>query len=369
MPPPAVPVLSAIANVDGDGNYAVAWSAAAGATSYTLEEDDNFGFASPTVRYNGAGTSWNANCKAVGAYYYRVRASNSGGLSEWSNVASTAVQPPVLSVRLGYGLAGGSLNQYPEAASLKAGWYVDWNVQQTPQCPNGTEYVQMVRLHQNLTSASTGLPCPLFSADAWDRSKCPYASPPSYSFWPSADVIAQTARANPGSLWLIGNEMDRRDWPGGGQDEMLPELYATAYRDLYTLIKGADPAARLAIGGVIQATPLRLQYLTKAWDAYQQYYGTPMPVDVWNVHNFILKESINELRRQHSSRQLSVDRFLPRQRQPSCEHDHLQRTDPGLPRVDERTRSAEQATDRVGVRRPLQAYRRNRTRRKKSRTS
>ena len=75
---------------------------------------------------------------------------------------------------------------------------------------------------------------------------------------------------------------------------MLPELYATAYHDLYTLIKGADPAARLAIGGVIQATPLRLQYLTKAWDAYQQYYGTPMPVDVWNVHNFILKESIND---------------------------------------------------------------------------
>ena len=286
MPPPAVPVLSAIANVDGDGDYAVAWSAAAGATSYTLEEDDNFGFASPTVRYNGAGTSWNANCKAVGAYYYRVRASNSGGVSEWSNVASTAVQPPVLSVRLGYGLAGGSLNQYPEAASLKAGWYVDWNVQQTPQCPNGTEYVQMVRLHQNLT-------CPLWSVDAWDRSKCPYASPPSYSFWPSADVITQAARANPGSLWLIGNEMDRRDWPGGGQDEMLPELYATAYRDLYTLIKGTDPAARLAIGGVIQATPLRLEYLTKVWNAYQQQFGTSMPVDVWNVHNFILQAKVS----------------------------------------------------------------------------
>ena len=213
LPPPAVPVLNAIANADGDGNYAVAWSAAAGATSYTLEEDDNVDFASPTAQYNGAGTSWNANCKAVGAYFYRVRASNTGGLSEWSNVASTAVQPPVLSVRLGYSLAGGSFNQYPEAASLKAGWYVDWNVQQTPQCPNGTEYVQMVRLHQNLTSASTGVPCPFFSADAWDRSKCPYASPPSYSFWPSADVIAQAARANPGSLWLIGNEMDRRDWP------------------------------------------------------------------------------------------------------------------------------------------------------------
>ena len=123
-----------------------------------------------------------------------------------------------------------------------------------------------------------------------DRSKCPYITPYSYTFWPSADVIAQAARANPGSLWLIGNEMDRRDWQGGGQDEMLPELYATAYYDLYTLIKGADPTARLAVGGIIQATTLRLEYLAKIWDAYQQQFGTSMPVDVWNVHNFIFRE-------------------------------------------------------------------------------
>ena len=79
--------------------------------------------------------------------------------------------PPPLSRRLGFGVAGGSLSQYPEAASLKAGWYVDWNVQQTPQRPNGMEYVQMVRLHQNLTVSICGL------VNAWDRSKCPYATP------------------------------------------------------------------------------------------------------------------------------------------------------------------------------------------------
>ena len=43
----------------------------------------------------------------------------------------------------------------------------------------------------------------------------------------------------------------------------------TAYHELYTLIKGADPTARLAIGGVIQATPLRLEYLTKVWNEYR----------------------------------------------------------------------------------------------------
>ena len=82
------PVLSPIENADGDGNYAVVWSAVTGATSYTLEEDDNVGFASPTTRYTGAGTSWNATGKAVGTYYYRAKASNTTCSSGWSNVVS-----------------------------------------------------------------------------------------------------------------------------------------------------------------------------------------------------------------------------------------------------------------------------------------
>ncbi len=86
-------MLNAIANADGDGNYTVGWGAVADATSYTLEEDDNAGFASPTTRYTGAATSWNATGKAVGTYFYRVKASNGVGPSGWSNVASTVVIP------------------------------------------------------------------------------------------------------------------------------------------------------------------------------------------------------------------------------------------------------------------------------------
>ena len=91
--PPATPVLNPIANADGDGNYTVSWNTSSGATSYTLEEDDNSDFTSPTTRFDGAGTSWNATGKAAGTYHYRAKASDDPGSSGWSNRQSVVVQP------------------------------------------------------------------------------------------------------------------------------------------------------------------------------------------------------------------------------------------------------------------------------------
>jgi uncharacterized repeat protein (TIGR01451 family) len=91
-PIPDTPVLNAISNADGDGNYTVSWSAADLADSYTLQEDDNSSFSSPTTAYTGSSTSWNEIGKATGMYYYRVRANNSWGNSGWSNVRSVTVE-------------------------------------------------------------------------------------------------------------------------------------------------------------------------------------------------------------------------------------------------------------------------------------
>jgi len=99
------------------------------------------------------------------------------------------------------------------------------------------------------------------------------------------ETIAQLASTNPGHLWLIGNEPDVR-W----QDNTTPAVYATTYHDLYTTIKAADPTAQVAIGGISQVTPLRLQYLARILDHYQARYGATMPVDVWNIHTFVLRE-------------------------------------------------------------------------------
>lgn len=190
----------------------------------------------------------------------------------------------------------GKISDYTDILSLKAGVYLDYTLCRQPEQPNGMEFVQTINIHQTLT-------CPLYSPNAWDRVACPYAEPYDYTLSVPQDEIVAAAQENPGALWLIGNEVDRRDWPvwdysveppqivgTSGQNEMLPQLYARAYHDLYHLVKGADRTAQIAIAGVIQATPLRLQYLSTVWDTYQELYGEPMPVDVWNVHNFILRE-------------------------------------------------------------------------------
>jgi len=205
--------------------------------------------------------------------------------------------------RLGYGTTSFVINRYPAIRDLHAGWYLEWGVRVNPARPSGIEHAQVVFVHQKLACGDTV---------NGDRVACPYAQPLDYVFSPARSVIESAARANPGQMWFIGNEMDRIDWstcdefeadgttckPGktrhSGQGETLPTTYAKAYRDLYTIIKTADPTAKVGIGGVIQATPLRLQYLSLIWDSYQSQFGQPMPVDLWNVHNFILREQMDE---------------------------------------------------------------------------
>jgi hypothetical protein len=91
-PPPQAPTLSPISNADGDGSYLIDWSDVAGATNYSLEEDDNAAFASPTTRYSGANSQYGVTGQATGTWHYRVKASNANGDSAWSSGQSVTVQ-------------------------------------------------------------------------------------------------------------------------------------------------------------------------------------------------------------------------------------------------------------------------------------
>jgi hypothetical protein len=147
----------------------------------------------------------------------------------------------------------GSITDYP-AEQLRLGWYLNWGVREAPAHPGGAEFWQMVRVSEG-------------------------------GYRPHADAIRAVAAANPGSFWIVGNEPDVR-W----QDNVTPERYAELYHQVYHLLKRADPSCHVVIGGVSQPTPLRLAYLERILATYRERYGEPMPVDVWNVHGFILRE-------------------------------------------------------------------------------
>jgi uncharacterized repeat protein (TIGR01451 family) len=196
------------------------------------------------------------------------------------NPAKAQGPAPFANCRLGVGDSKSNAVGY-NVGQLNMGLYLDWSTKSAPPAglPANVKYIQVVRVHQN-------------KVGGWNSA---YVNPPTYTVKPTLTTLISRVQANPGSLWLIGNEIDRRDWSGGGQDEMTPELYATAFHDLRNVIKTADPTAKIAIGSVIEATPLRLKYLDRVWDSYYNQYGYTMgqDIDVWNIHGFILREVKN----------------------------------------------------------------------------
>lgn len=164
---------------------------------------------------------------------------------------------------------------------LNMGLYLDWQTSPPTGLPAGVEYIRTVRVHQVKE-------CGAHCIGAYTR---PYT----YTVSPDLSTLANRVRSAPGSTWRIGNEIERRDWSGGGQDEITPELYATAFHQIRQVIKAADPSARIAMGSVILASPLRLAYLDRVWNSYQSQYGYSMgrDIDVWVIHGFLLREVRN----------------------------------------------------------------------------
>ena len=174
-----------------------------------------------------------------------------------------------------YGIVAGR-SEYVHVPRIGAGWFLDFNPPDRPKLipENNAEFVHVFKTFQEKSAYGQYLP--------------------SYkTIVPLNEEFASYLQENPGDLWLIGNEVDRGPDPGkieGGQGDMYPEIYAQAYHDVRAFIKKHDPTARTALSGLVQVTPGRLQYLDKVWNAYQQQYGTPMPVDIWNMHIYILPE-------------------------------------------------------------------------------
>lgn len=187
-------------------------------------------------------------------------------------LASSGVGAPAFAnCRYGSVSLWNAIDRY-DVASLNLGWYLTYP-RAEPARPNGAMPVNIVHLRGR---------------------DCRYPECPDPEYWPEATIspaptdseLGRLVDQNPGAIWVVGNEPDRRYY----MDDVLPDQYARAYHAVHTFIKARDPSARVGMGGVVVPTPLRLQYLEMILDAYQDTYGLAMPVDVWSTHVHIVRE-------------------------------------------------------------------------------
>jgi hypothetical protein len=171
-----------------------------------------------------------------------------------------------------YGAAVGPESHNPFLTELGVGWIINFGVAPGRPTPTGIEYVSMIRMKQDLDSQGHRLPTYTITTQPLND---------------NPGGLGPLVTAYPGKLWIVGNEVDREYW----QDDMEPAVYALAYYDVYHFIKQRDPSAQVAISGLVEVTPNRLEYLDLVWQSYLDQFGTPMPVDVWTFHIYILPEA------------------------------------------------------------------------------
>jgi len=148
---------------------------------------------------------------------------------------------------------------YAGAEDLGFGWYADWRMRLDPPSLRDIEYVQTL------------------DTEPWKSAS------PDESYLQNVRSVTEH---NPGALWIVGNEPDHPD-----QGNCTPAEYADVYHRAFHFLKAIDPTARVAIGGLVMPSPLRLVWLEQCLTEYQNRYGTAMPVEVWNIHMQLLREN------------------------------------------------------------------------------
>ena len=164
-----------------------------------------------------------------------------------------------------------------DLASLRFGNYLDWGTGNGPTLPTGVKYIQVLRVGGEL------------------------GGPEDY-YTDSLNSVTTLVPAHPGAYWIIGNEPDTQytyvleDDSEHYQDNLTAEEYASRYYALASQIRLLDPTAKIGFGSIVQATPLRIRYLTRAWEALIDLDPDAPDelVDFFAIHGFILNEFPNE---------------------------------------------------------------------------
>jgi hypothetical protein len=91
-PTPGTPTLNTITAPGANPSYLVDWDPASRADTYILEQATQSNFSDAEVIYDGEDTSYSVESEGIARYYYRVKAHNEFGDSDWSNVESVDVR-------------------------------------------------------------------------------------------------------------------------------------------------------------------------------------------------------------------------------------------------------------------------------------
>lgn len=162
--------------------------------------------------------------------------------------------------RFGVAAPQGVAGYEAQLEDLKAGAYINFGHSLSPARPGGIEYIQVLRVRNDVYSAVLS-------------------------------ELPGLVAANPGAYWEVGNEPDTSY---ESQDNVTPETYADRFYAMATLIRSLDPTARIGFGTIVQPTPIRLRYLERAWQHLTAEAGGQAAasglIDFWNVHGFILNE-------------------------------------------------------------------------------
>lgn len=182
-------------------------------------------------------------------------------LSSGPNISQTSCLYPSMSDRFGV-TTGPNVDRY-DLSGFPADAFLDWRSYSYDTVPNFMTY----------------FPTIVFFRTAAGRSY----------YTPNGDALVAAARRYPGATWIIGNEADTI-W----QHNVRPEVYARLYNEIYTIITGVDPTAKFSFTSLATVSPLRLEWVNRAWEGYRRQFGVDMPVDVWNIHTYWVNEMHNE---------------------------------------------------------------------------
>jgi hypothetical protein len=124
-----------------------------------------------------------------------------------------------------------------------------------------------------------------------------------YAPWTVDESVLSFARANPGRLYINGDEPD--------QACLAASDYAVIYHDFVVALRGADPTARVSPAGFAEPNhhccPSEdvyepcwsnihgLSYAGDFYNAYVQRYGVAPPVNEWRFHDFGLPFPVGDM--------------------------------------------------------------------------